>query len=71
MELSGCERQLASNLAVCWNTNMALTDTNCRNAKPRPALYKLSDGGGLHLLVTPTGARYWRLAYRKQRTLAL
>ncbi|WP_342588009.1 tyrosine-type recombinase/integrase [Pseudorhodoplanes sinuspersici] len=56
------------------DTNMALTDTNCRNAKARSAPYKLSDGGGLHLLVAPSGARYWRLAYRwmgKQRTLAL
>jgi hypothetical protein len=26
---------------------MALTDTACRNAKARGALYKLSDGGGL------------------------
>src|SRR5205807_1859159 len=35
---------------------------------------KLSDGGGLHLLVQPTGSRLWRLAYRyggKQKTLAL
>jgi len=35
---------------------------------------KLSDGGGLHLLINPDGAKYWRLAYRwhgKQRTLAL
>jgi hypothetical protein len=31
-------------------------------------------GGGLHPLITPDGAKYWRLAYRwhdKQRTLAL
>jgi hypothetical protein len=26
--------------------------------------YKLSDGGGLYLLVNPNGARYWRLKYR-------
>ncbi|MGH6934678.1 MAG: tyrosine-type recombinase/integrase, partial [Methylocella sp.] len=34
----------------------------------------LSDGGGLHLLVNPDGARYWRMAYRyrgRQKTLAL
>jgi integrase len=39
---------------------------------PRPC--KISDGGGLHLLVQPTGGRLWRLAYRfagKQKTLAL
>ncbi|RAS17582.1 integrase [Microvirgula sp. AG722] len=54
---------------------MPLTDTACRNAKPRedgkPA--KLSDGAGLFLLVNAVG-KYWRLAYRfggKQKTLAL
>ena len=52
---------------------MALTDTNCRSAKPKPAPYKLTDGDGLHLLVQPTGSRLWRMAYRfggKQKTLA-
>src|SRR3977135_4159862 len=37
-------------------------------------LKKLVDGGGLHLLVNPDGARYWRMAYRyqgRQKTLAL
>lgn len=54
---------------------MALTDTACKNAKPKedgkPA--KLSDEKGLFLLVNTTG-KYWRLAYRfnqKQKTLAL
>jgi integrase len=53
---------------------MPLTDVKCRNAKGQVNPYKLSDGGGLHLLVSPHGAKYWRLAYRwhsKQRTLAL
>jgi integrase len=53
---------------------MALTDTRIRNAKPGAKAYKLSDGGGMYLLVTPDGARYWRLDYRfagKRRTLAL
>jgi integrase len=53
---------------------MQLTDVKCRNAKGQINPHKLSDGGGLHLLVTPDGAKYWRLAYRwhgKQRTLAL
>lgn len=50
------------------------SDLAARNAKPEPKSYKLSAGGGLHLLVTPEGAKYWRLAYRfggKQKTLAL
>jgi integrase len=53
---------------------MPLTDTRIRNAKPKALRYKLSDGGGMYLLVTPKGASYWRLDYRfagKRRTLAL
>lgn len=53
---------------------MPLTDTAIRNAKPRSKPFKISDGGGLHLLVQPNGSRLWRLAYRfagKQKTLAL
>lgn len=53
---------------------MALSDVAVRSAKPQPRPVKLSDGGGLHLLVTPAGGRLWRLAYRfegKQKQLAL
>ena len=53
---------------------MPLTDTRIRHAKPQDRPYKLSDGGGLYLLVTPKGSTYWRLDYRftgKRRTLAL
>jgi integrase len=53
---------------------MALTDTRVRNAKPQATPYKLSDGGGMYLLVKPDGGRYWRVDYRfagKRRTLAL
>jgi integrase len=52
---------------------MPLTDTAIRNAKPSQKPLKFSDGGGLHLLVQPTGGKLWRLAYRfagKQKTLA-
>jgi integrase len=42
----------------------ALNDAKCRAAKPRERPYKLADGGGLHLWVSTTGARAWRLAYR-------
>ena len=51
-----------------------LNDVKVKNAKPQDKPYKLSDGGGLHLLVNPDGNKYWRLAYRfdaKQKTLAL
>ena len=52
---------------------MKLTDTRIRNAKPSTKAYKLSDGGGMYLLVKPDGGRYWRMDYRfvgKRRTLA-
>ncbi len=45
-------------------------------AELRPVRYarKVSDGGGLYVLITPNGSRCWRFAYRmagKQKTLAL
>lgn len=52
---------------------MPLSDAACRNAKAGDKPRKLSDGGGLFLLVQPTGGKLWRLAYRfqlKQKTLA-
>lgn len=42
---------------------MKLTDTACRNAKPKEKPYKRADGGGLYLYVKPDGAKYWRLKY--------
>lgn len=38
-----------------------LTDIQPRTAKPRGKPYKLTDGGGLHLLVKPDGGKYWRM----------
>ena len=43
---------------------MALTDVAIKNAKPRAKPYKLGDGGGLFLLVQPSGGKLWRLKYR-------
>jgi integrase len=51
-----------------------LSDVRVRNAKPGARPIKLSDAGGLHLMVQPHGSKLWRLAYRfdgKQKTLAL
>ena len=45
---------------------MPLTDAAIKAAKPRDKAYKLFDGGGLFLLVKPTGARLWRCKYRHQ-----
>jgi len=39
---------------------MPLTDLQVKNAKPTEKNYKLSDGGGLYLLITPTGGKLWR-----------
>lgn len=53
---------------------MSLRDTTARNAKPAAKPRKLSDDGGLHLLVQPNGSKLWRLSYRfagKQKTLSL
>ncbi|MBA3013563.1 MAG: tyrosine-type recombinase/integrase [Proteobacteria bacterium] len=41
-----------------------LTDTKVRTIKPAEKPQKLFDGGGLFLLVTPTGGKLWRLKYR-------
>ena len=50
-----------------------LTDTKIKALKPGSDQYKVSDSGGLHLLVTPTGGRLWKQAYRfagRQKTLS-
>jgi integrase len=50
---------------------MALTDTEIRKAKPQAKPYKLSDGAGLYIWITPSGGRKWRASYRhegKQKT---
>jgi integrase len=55
------------------DTNM-LNDTRIRTTKPRQRPIKLSDSGGLYLLIAPHGSKLWRLAYRfggKQKTLAI
>lgn len=52
---------------------MPLTDTAVRKSRPGNRPKKLSDGGGLHLLLTPSGGRLWRLQYRfagKQKMVA-
>jgi hypothetical protein len=44
---------------------MALTDVAIRKAKPAEKPYRLTDGGGLHLFVTPAGGKLWRLRYER------
>lgn len=43
-----------------------LTAKAIENAKPKEKPYKISDGGGLFLLVNPAGSKYWRWKYRIQ-----
>jgi integrase len=53
---------------------LPLSDLQVKNAKPKVTDYKLSDGYGLHLLITPSGGKLWRFQYRfdnKQKILAL
>jgi len=52
---------------------MGLSDTAIRSAKGGERPRKMTDGGGLYLLVTPSGSRHWRMQYRfagKQKLLA-
>lgn len=41
-----------------------LTDTELRRSKPRESAYRLTDGRGLYLMVTPAGGKLWRYKYR-------
>ncbi|HGS7527946.1 TPA: tyrosine-type recombinase/integrase [Klebsiella pneumoniae] len=43
---------------------MSLTDIKAKNAKPLQKEYKLTDGFGMFLRVTPKGSKYWQMAYR-------
>jgi integrase len=53
---------------------MPLTDNTIRNAKAPEKPVKLYDAGGLFLLVTPSGGKWWRFKYRvegKEKLLSL
>ncbi len=43
---------------------MSLSHTAVSNAKPKDKVYKLFDGGGLHLLIKPSGYKCWKYDYR-------
>jgi integrase len=50
-----------------------LKDLAVRSAKPKAVAYKMSDGAGLYLYVSPTGGKLWRWDYRfdrKAKTMA-
>lgn len=51
-----------------------LTDMKVQKTKPQDKPISLFDGGGLYLLVTPSGGKLWRFKYRfnkKEKKLAL
>ena len=53
---------------------MALTDISIRTSKAKDKPYKLSDNGGLYLLIQSNGTKCWRLKYRiagKEKVLAI
>lgn len=43
---------------------MPLTDLEVKNAKPRTGQYKINDGAGLYLHVSPTGRKSWRYRFK-------
>ncbi len=43
---------------------MSLSDRQINNLRPSDKSFKVSDSGGLHLLVTPSGGKLWRMSYR-------
>ena len=49
-----------------WITGftMSLTHTAVDKARPKDKVYKLFDGGGLHLLIKPSGYKVWKYDYR-------
>jgi Arm DNA-binding domain len=56
------------------DSSVALTDLTVKKTKATSKPQKLSDGGGMYLLVHPNGAKYWRPDYRfdgKRKTLAI
>lgn len=53
---------------------MKLNTMKCQNAKPAARAYRLADGNGLSLLVTPTGSKLWQWFHRiegKAKTASL
>lgn len=52
---------------------MKLNNKMIEHAYAKPKLYRLFDGNGLYIEITPTGGKYWRFKYRfegKEKRLA-
>ena len=53
---------------------MPITQAQIVNAKPREKPYRLFDGRGLYVEISPSGGRWWRFKYRingKEKRLSL
>lgn len=51
---------------------MALTELAIKHLKPKPKAYRVADGGGLCLEISPSGGKLWRYYYQgKEQMLAL
>jgi integrase len=53
---------------------MPLTDIQIKRAKQKDKAYRMSDGGGMYIWVTPAGGKLWRWAYMyrgKEKLMAL
>ena len=51
-----------------------LTESAVKKVEPKTKQFKLSDGGGLYLLVHSNGSKYWRFDFRfdgKQKSSSL
>ena len=44
-----------------------LSEAEVSAAMYEDKLYRLFDGGGLYINITPAGGKYWRLKYRFNR----
>lgn len=52
---------------------MLLSDSQIRHAQPREKTFRLSDGEGLSLVITPKGKKYWQYRYdfgKKPQTIS-
>ena len=52
---------MVSSRSSDWRYQHGFAAIAIKNAKSRAKSYKLTDCDGLYLLITPGGARYWRM----------
>ena len=53
---------------------MPLNALTVQSAKPKDKSYKLSDGRGLYIEISPSGGKWWRYKYRfdgKEKRISL